>query len=83
MKLSALRPANWLLRRPWKPLAFPNANVPQIPASCTIEEETLPGYVAARYDPTRIGETLQDRYQVVGKLGYDATSTVWLARDMQ
>ncbi|KAJ5903916.1 hypothetical protein N7504_006299, partial [Penicillium tannophilum] len=48
-----------------------------------IEEETIPGYVAARYYPTRIGEILKDRYQVVGKLGFGASSTVWLARDME
>ncbi|PQK14572.1 hypothetical protein BB8028_0005g01030 [Beauveria bassiana] len=47
-----------------------------------IEEENLPDYNAARYYPTRIGEIIQDRYQVVGKLGYGATSTAWLARDM-
>ncbi|QVM13755.1 hypothetical protein D8B26_008386 [Coccidioides posadasii str. Silveira] len=47
-----------------------------------IEEETIPGYVAARYYPVRIGEVFNERYQVVGKLGYGATSTVWLARDM-
>ncbi|KAG8410154.1 hypothetical protein J3459_017357 [Metarhizium acridum] len=80
--LSGLRPANWL-RRPWKPLVFANANFARIPATQKIEEETIPGYVATRYYPTRIGETFQDRYQVVGKLGYGATSTVWLARDMQ
>ncbi|KAJ5115187.1 hypothetical protein NUU61_000946 [Penicillium alfredii] len=47
-----------------------------------VEEENIPGYVAARYYPTRIGEILKDRYQVVGKLGFGASSTVWLARDM-
>ncbi|KAI1999914.1 hypothetical protein LOZ67_003319 [Ophidiomyces ophidiicola] len=46
-------------------------------------EETIPGYVAARYYPVRIGEVFNERYQVVGKLGYGATSTVWLARDMK
>ncbi|KAJ6785785.1 hypothetical protein PWT90_03043 [Aphanocladium album] len=76
-----LRPANWL-RRSWKPLVFANQNFTRIPAAHKIEEETLPGYVAARYYPTRIGEIFQDQYQVVGKLGYGATSTVWLARDL-
>ncbi|KAJ5848441.1 hypothetical protein N7455_012398 [Penicillium solitum] len=47
-----------------------------------IEEETIPGYVAGRYYPTQIGEILKDRYQVVGELEFGASSTVWLARDM-
>lgn len=79
--LSALRPADWLRRR-WQPLDFTNANVVRIPATQKIEEETIPDYSAVCYYPTRIGEIFQDRYQVVGKLGYDTTSTVWLARDM-
>lgn len=75
-------PLNWL-RRPWKPLLFANSGFTRIPVTQRIEEENLPDYNAARYYPTRIGEIIQDRYQVVGKLGYGATSTAWLARDMQ
>lgn len=66
----------------WKPLQFTNSNFTRIPASQKIEEETIPDYVASRYYPTRIGEIFEKRYQVIGKLGYGATSTVWLARDM-
>ncbi|KAI9932522.1 hypothetical protein ASPWEDRAFT_101324 [Aspergillus wentii DTO 134E9] len=69
------------LRR-WKPLNFSNPNFVRIPESHKIEEETIPDYVASRYYPTRIGEVLKDRYQVVGKLGFGASSTAWLARDM-
>ncbi|KAK4149514.1 kinase-like domain-containing protein [Chaetomidium leptoderma] len=47
-----------------------------------IEEETLPDYLPERFYPVRIGEVLASRYQVVGKLGYGTTSTVWLARDL-
>lgn len=71
------------LGRRWTPLNFTNLNFIRIPTSQAIEEETIPGYVAARYYPTRIGEILKDRYQVVGKLGFGASSTVWLARDME
>ncbi|KAE8141341.1 kinase-like domain-containing protein [Aspergillus pseudotamarii] len=70
------------LGRTWKPLNFSNANFGRISPSQTIEEEALPDYIPARYYPTRIGEVIKDRYQVIGKLGYGATSTVWLARDM-
>jgi hypothetical protein len=31
----------------------------------------------------RIGEVIQGRYQVVAKLGYGTTSTVWLSRDLR
>ncbi|KAJ9195522.1 hypothetical protein DTO021D3_5092 [Paecilomyces variotii] len=71
-----------LLGRRWTPRNFSNPNFVRIPASQAIEEEAIPGYVAARYYPTRIGEILKSRYQVVGKLGFGASSTVWLARDM-
>lgn len=69
--------------RKWKPLAFPKSPLAQIPFSERIEEETFPDYVASRYYPANIGEVLRERYQIVGKLGYGASSTVWLARDLR
>ncbi|OJI83058.1 hypothetical protein ASPTUDRAFT_57031 [Aspergillus tubingensis CBS 134.48] len=47
-----------------------------------VEEETLPTYDVKKYYPVRLGEVLDGRYQVVAKLGYDVTSTVWLGRDL-
>jgi hypothetical protein len=44
--------------------------------SAPFEEETLPYYDAENFYPVRIGETLNSRYAVVGKLGYGASSTV-------
>ncbi|RDW90045.1 uncharacterized protein DSM5745_01820 [Aspergillus mulundensis] len=67
----------------WKPLDFSNPNFGIIAPGQRVEEETIPGYLASRYYPTRIGEVIRDRYQVVGELGYGVTSTVWLARDME
>lgn len=72
-----------LFNRAWKPLAFPKEGFVPIPADQKVEEETLPDYVAIRYYPVRIGEVFRARYQVVGKLGFGATSTVWLARDLR
>jgi hypothetical protein len=46
-----------------------------------IEEETLPNYNANAFYPARINEVLNGRYQIVLKLGFGVTSTVWLARD--
>ncbi|KFY69152.1 hypothetical protein V496_00531 [Pseudogymnoascus sp. VKM F-4515 (FW-2607)] len=69
--------------RKWKPLNFSNPNFVRIPEYHKIEEETLPHYVESQYYPTRIGEVIKERYQVVGKLGFGSTSTAWLARDMK
>lgn len=71
------------LRRKWTPLNFTNPNFIRLSAIKKIEEETIPGYLASRYYPTKIGEVLKERYQVVGKLGFGASSTVWLARDIE
>ncbi|KAK3649216.1 hypothetical protein LTR56_007056 [Elasticomyces elasticus] len=46
-----------------------------------IEEETLPSYRPEKYYPVRFGDTFNNRYHVIGKLGYGAASTVWLCRD--
>ena len=70
------------LGRRWKPLSFSNPDFTAIPNTLKVEEETLPDYVASQYYPTKIGEVLQDQYQVVGKLGFGVSSTVWLARDL-
>ncbi|EHK25855.1 serine threonine protein kinase, CMGC group [Trichoderma virens Gv29-8] len=67
--------------RAWKPISF-KSDVKRIPANEKIEEELFPDYIASRYYPVRIGEVLRDRYQIVGKLGFGASSTVWLARDL-
>jgi len=63
--------------------SFPESGFEQIDEDIKIEEETIPLYVADRYYPVRIGEVFNSRYQVVGKLGYGTTSTVWLCRDLQ
>ncbi|KAK4231101.1 kinase-like domain-containing protein [Podospora fimiseda] len=76
-----LRSTLRVFRSAWKPLLFPK-NVPLVLPHQNIEEETFPGYLASRYFPVRIGEIIHEQYQVVGKLGYGATSTVWLARDL-
>jgi hypothetical protein len=69
-------------RAPWPTKSFSNPRFQVLPESLKIEEETLPDYLAERFYPVRIGEVLASRYQVVGKLGYGMTSTVWLARDL-
>ncbi|GAB1742048.1 hypothetical protein NU219Hw_g7438t1 [Hortaea werneckii] len=46
-----------------------------------IEEETVPNYDARHYYPVEIRDIFQGRYEVLGKLGYGATSTTWFCRD--
>jgi serine/threonine-protein kinase SRPK3 len=72
-----------LFSRAWKPLAFPSEGFVPIPADQKVEEETLPHYAASQYYPVQIGKIFCARYQVVGKLGFGVTSTVWLARDLR
>ncbi|OJD13964.1 hypothetical protein AJ78_05651 [Emergomyces pasteurianus Ep9510] len=57
------------------PLTFPSSGFDLIDASENIEEETLPNYKAEKYYPAQIGEVFNNRYQIVGKLGYGVTST--------
>ncbi|GIZ36572.1 hypothetical protein CKM354_000004200 [Cercospora kikuchii] len=47
-----------------------------------LEEENWEWYSAETYYSVRIGEVFQLRYQIIGKLGYGAHSTVWLSRDL-
>ncbi|KAK1772447.1 Serine/threonine-protein kinase [Phialemonium atrogriseum] len=69
-------------RAPSPARTFSSLRCQLLPESQKIEEETLPDYLAERFYPVHIGEVLASRYQVVGKLGYGTTSTVWLARDL-
>ncbi|PNY27627.1 SRSF protein kinase 3, partial [Tolypocladium capitatum] len=65
------------------PREFPSSGFEMIDPSQRIEEERLPFYTRDDYYPMRIGEVIQDRYQVVAKLGYGTSSTVWLSRDLR
>lgn len=67
----------------WKPLVFFKDTFARVPIEQKLEEEALPDYLASRYYPARIGESFRGQYQIVGKLGFGASSTVWLARDLR
>ena len=47
------------------------------------EEEKLPDYHAEGFYPVQLGEIFNERYQVLAKLGFGTTSTVWLCRDLE
>ncbi|KZF22425.1 kinase domain protein [Xylona heveae TC161] len=65
-----------------QPRVFSSSGFTNIDLSKPIEEETLPDYLAERYYPVHIGEIYNSRYQVVTKLGFGSSSTVWLCRDL-
>jgi serine/threonine protein kinase len=68
---------------PLPPREFQSTGFEVIEPSQMVEEERLPFYNREHYYPMRIGEVFMDRYQVVTKLGYGASSTVWLCRDLR
>lgn len=69
------------LRAASQPRAFPSLGWDNIDPSLLIEEETIPTYKPERFYPVHIGEVFKHRYQVVGKLGYGSSATVWLCHD--
>lgn len=64
------------------PRVFPTSGFELLDPSCKIEEETLPTYSSEKYYPVQQGRILNDRYQVISKLGYGVTSTIWFALDL-
>ncbi|EPQ57710.1 kinase-like protein [Gloeophyllum trabeum ATCC 11539] len=54
---------------------------PLLEATKKVEEENFPWYDENAYYPVRIGQVFESRYQVLTKLGYGTSATVWLARD--
>ncbi len=85
MASSMMKWAGALLRRaPQAPLRFPTTGFEVIPVAQLLEEEMFDKFKAGNYCPVNIGDLFaSDKYQVVGKLGFGSTSTVWLARDLQ
>jgi serine/threonine-protein kinase SRPK3 len=55
----------------------------RIDPSYLVEEETLSNYKAKHYYPVKLDDVYNDRYEVIGKLGFGSASTVWLCRDLE
>ncbi|KAI1135858.1 kinase domain protein [Hypoxylon sp. FL0543] len=78
-----LRWARGISRRaPLTPLRFPTSGFDVIDDSYVFEEEQFDEFGKGHYYPVRIGDVYASKYQVVGKLGFGSTSTVWLARNL-
>jgi serine/threonine-protein kinase SRPK3 len=70
-------------RQPWPKLKFPTSGFDIARDAVVFEEEQLDEFQRGVYYPVNIGDVFASKYQVVGKLGFGVTSTVWLARDLQ
>ncbi|KAF1919640.1 kinase domain-containing protein [Ampelomyces quisqualis] len=70
-------------RQPWPHLKFPTSGFEVVSDAVVHEEERLEEFNRGFYYPVNIGDVFASKYQVVGKLGFGATATVWLARDLQ
>ncbi|RAH82717.1 CMGC protein kinase [Aspergillus japonicus CBS 114.51] len=64
------------------PREFPSSGFMLLDSSVHLEEETLPTHQAQKYYPIQQGEVINNRYQVLARLGYGVTSTVWFGRDL-
>lgn len=67
---------------PHRPLRFPNKGFPVVRDSRVLEEQRYDEFEAGQFYPVKIGDVYDSKYQVVGKLGFGTTSTVWLARNL-
>jgi serine/threonine-protein kinase SRPK3 len=70
-------------RRPWPQLKFPTSGSEVVSNTVLLEEEQLEEFHKGVYYPVNIRDVFTSKYQVVGKLGFGVTSTIWLARDLQ
>ncbi|TGO50617.1 hypothetical protein BOTNAR_0386g00030 [Botryotinia narcissicola] len=70
-------------RSPSPPLRFPTTGFELISDAQALDEEQLEGFKMGLYCPLNIGDIFISKYQVVWKLGYGVTSTVWLAHNLQ
>ncbi|PLB43367.1 protein kinase [Aspergillus steynii IBT 23096] len=68
------------LRR--KPLPTPSPG-PLIRQDERVDEEKVPGHKSKYFYPARPGEVVGDRFQILVKVGWGVSSTVWFARDMR
>ena len=67
-----------------KPLFLSTTGNPEtLPVSQKIEEENFDNFSMGRYYPVKIGQVMNGRYHIIGKLGFGLGSTVWLAGDIR
>ncbi|EEP81764.1 predicted protein [Uncinocarpus reesii 1704] len=52
------------------------------PNNAVLEETQNPDYDPKKFYPARVGETINNQYRLISKLGFGTGSTVWLAKDV-
>ncbi|KAI1152730.1 kinase-like protein [Nemania diffusa] len=80
--MASLRRVSSSSTSPIGPRVFPSTGFELIDPATKFEEESLPFYQKDEYYPMKIGQIIAGHYQVVSKLGFGTTSTVWLVRDL-
>lgn len=56
--------------------------MPYLYQPCLVDNvEYIENYQEGGFYPVHLGDTFQERYKIVHKLGFGGSSTVWLARD--
>lgn len=67
-----------------KPLHLPPRDPTfAIPSHAVVDEERCPRYTPQVYYTAITGEILANNYQLLAKIGWGMSSTVWLARDIR
>jgi serine/threonine-protein kinase SRPK3 len=74
---------NSIRRAPSLPLRFPTSGFALVPDPHLLEEERFEDFRCGKYYPVNIGDVFASKYQVIGKLGFGVSSTVWLAHDLE
>ena len=83
---SLLKWARTAIRRaPSPPVVFfsTSCGFETISASEVVDEERFEVFKKGHYYPVNISDVFSSKYQIIGKLGFGVTSTVWLARDLE
>ena len=60
------------------PRRFSTTGFTIIPSSEKVEEENWAWYTPRSFYPVHIGDVLHSKYQVLYKLGYGTTATIWM-----
>jgi hypothetical protein len=63
-------------------MRFSSKNFEVVSDAEVLEEERFERFRNGQHYPVNIGDVFASKYQVVGKLGFGVTSTVWLAHDL-
>ncbi|KAF4166633.1 hypothetical protein CNMCM6936_006340 [Aspergillus lentulus] len=70
-------------RSPSLPIWLPTSGFDTVSPSKILDEERFDEFKKGQFYPVNIGDVFGAKYQIIGKLGFGVTSTVWLARDLE